>query len=190
MTEAQLIKRQEFVDRFERLATALPDTISLPDILTLDDFRRLLAAMKTVHKRSALYWGLLYKEAVRRFGHEAYQLFTSFDYAESTLQNYGRLTEQLHPSLWNEPLPDRHLLAIAQTIPPERLDEQRHWVAEAKKNGASADDLRRDIHRDQQERGLRKRVVEVDWITCDECGGSCKCQRCGGEGGWPEDVEN
>lgn len=170
------VPRQEFVDRFVRLAEALPVEIDLPEDLTHEDFRRLLAAMHTVHRRSGMYWGRLFMEARHRFGQEAYQLFDWADYAESTLIRYADITEQIHPSLWNEKIPLKHFQAIGQNV--KDPEEQRLWV-EHSKNGAvaSGEKLREEIQEDHERRGLRPKAHKTTWHVCE---------RCNGEGGWPE----
>lgn len=167
MTE--VAPRHPFVERFVNLAEALPVEIELPEDLTQDDFKRLLAAMHTVHHRSGIYWGILFRKARERFGQEAYQLFDWTDYAESTLQNYARLSEQIHPSLWNEKLPTRHMQAIGQNV--DDPDEQKRWVKYAQENGVSGDQLRMDIHEDQERRGTRPKAEKAVWIECECCHG-------------------
>lgn len=172
------VSRQEFVEPIERIAEALPWRFNLPSNLTRDDFARLLAAFHTMTRKSALAVGHLYSEAVERFGEEAYQLFKPLHYQESTLKNYRRISEQIDPSLWSEPIADRHFAAIAGKV--KDVEEQRKWIERAKETEISADALREEIREDHEARGLRPRAEKAVWVQCNYCNG---------EGGWPESKE-
>lgn len=174
-TQPAQIDTREYVEAAESMAEALPWRLALPADLTKDDFARLIVAFHTTTRKSALAVGHLYSEAVQRFGEEAYQLFKPLHYQESTLKNYRRLSEQIDPSLWPEPISDRQFLAIAGQVKDAR--EQREWVEYARGTEISADALREEIRENHEARGIRPRAEKATWVQCDKCNG---------EGGWPE----
>lgn len=165
-------------DALIRLDYATAFEISVPANLPFKEFARGVRAVKSLHKKSAFWWGQIYKMGRQVYGQDFYQMLDEWDYQEATLQNYARLTEQIDPSLWNEPLPDRQFIAIGQNV--RDPEEQRQWVEYAKESRVSGDKLRDEIHRDHEERGIRPKPRVVTWHVCE---------RCNGEGGWPEDEE-
>lgn len=168
----------KLVEDFERMEASLPASLDLPPDLTEQQFGTLLKTLKKLHKRTAIYWGQVYKEAINRFGQDAYQHFDFWDYSERTLQNYARVVDRLDPNLWNSDLPDRHLMAISQNT--QDHEEQARWVEYAKTNQVSGDDLRDEIHRDHEERGIRTKAEKAVWHNCETCSG---------RGGWIEEKE-
>ncbi|HZH02528.1 MAG TPA: hypothetical protein VEY30_02010 [Myxococcaceae bacterium] len=166
---------REFFNALVRIADNAPWELTIPRDLTLAQFGKAMRAARTVARKSAFWWGQLYKTAVEVYGERAYQLLDGWDYQESTLQRYRRLTTQIDPTLWPEPIADRHFFVIGGLV--EDPAEQRRWVEHTKTTGLSSDQLREDIKRDQEERGLRPRAEHTTWV---------QCHTCNGDGGWPE----
>ena len=154
-------------------------TSLIPRNLKLDDFAAGIKAAEGIEHKGALWWGQIYKVGVEVYGQDFYQALDGFQYQKSTLQNYARLTTQIHPSLWGEEIPDRHFMAIGQNV--DDPDEQREWVnyVKTRPTPISGDDLRREIHQKLVENG-RRRPQTTTWRECEHCNG---------EGGWPEPVE-
>jgi hypothetical protein len=180
------------VERLAALDSLLPHDIMelIPRDLPQEEFVQGMGSCESLEHKGALWWGQFYRLGLELYGQEFYQSVDGLKYQKSTLNNYARLTTQIHPELWEEHLPDRHFMAIAQNTDPYDLEEQRRWVEYAKKHEPTSDQLRDQIHKDLEARGLRKKPVTVDWVICYTCLSSGKCQTCQGEGGWPEDQEN
>lgn len=171
-------KSRVFIGQMVHLGEAAPWKLEIPHDLSLEEFGKALHAARTLARKSAFWWGQIYAVAREVYGEEVYQLLDAWDYSESTLQNYRRLTTQIDPSLWNEPIADRHFFAIGGQV--QDAEEQREWVEYAKSSGISGDALRKEIRENHEARGLRSRPETADWVQCD---------RCHGEGGWPESKE-
>lgn len=154
-------------------------TSLIPRDLSQDEFAKGLVAAESVSHKGALWWGQIYRAGVELYGDDFYQSLTGIQYQKSTLQNYARLTRQIHPDLWAEPIEDRHFMAIGQNV--DSLEEQRRWVEYVKEHNPTADDLRHTIHEDLEARGLRQRIRRATWHECHVCHG---------RGGWIEDDEN
>lgn len=177
------------VERLVALDSLLPHNITdiIPRDLPLSVFAQGMDSCESLQHKGALWWGQFYRLGMELYGQDFFQELDGLKYQKSTLHNYARLTTQIHPDLWSEDLPDRHLMAIGQNTDPYDLDEQKRWIDYAKEHKPTGDQLRDDIHKDQEERGLRPRSQHVNWIICHACLSSGKCCTCKGEGGWPED---
>lgn len=179
--EAQAIREWSTHDVLTELDRMLPHHLELSKDYSMREFSEMMRAAKSLSKKTALWWGIIYQTAIERFGEDAHQLVDEMDFSESTLKNYARLSTQLSPDLYDAPVADRHLFAIAQNVRDH--EEQKRWVESVKENPRPADVLRKEIHAEQEREVTgRDKSLHTQTIVCPQCAGRCVCVRCGGEG--------